>query len=157
MIIYSNTTPFIALSSIDQLDMLPKIFGKVHVAKAVIDECAEGGRIIVPDITQLSWIIPVADDIDTALTVLFELDRGEKQTILLAKKYKADKVIIDERMGRSIAEYLELSVVGTLGVLAKGKKLGLIKSFRDAALDMQSQGIYYNTALIQRIAQQLGE
>lgn len=29
MIIYSNTTPFIALSSIDQLDMLPKIFGKV--------------------------------------------------------------------------------------------------------------------------------
>lgn len=61
MIIYSNTTPFIALSSIDQLDMLPKIFGKVHVAKAVIDECAEGGRIIVPDITQLSWIIPVAD------------------------------------------------------------------------------------------------
>lgn len=157
MIIYSNTTPFIALSSIDQLDILPKIFGKVHVAKAVIDECAEGGRIIVPDITQLSWIIPVADDIDTALTVLFELDRGEKQTILLAKKFKADKVIIDERMGRSIAEYLELSVVGTLGVLAKGKKLGLIKSFRDSALDMQSQGIYYNTALIQRIAQQLGE
>jgi predicted nucleic acid-binding protein len=38
VIIYSNTTPFIALSSIDQLDMLPKIFGKVHVAKAVIDE-----------------------------------------------------------------------------------------------------------------------
>lgn len=157
MIIYSNTTPFIALSSIDQLDILPKIFGKVHVAKAVIDECAEGGRIIVPDITQLSWIIPVADEIDTTLTVLFELDRGEKQTILLAKKHKADKVIIDERMGRSIAEYLELSVVGTLGVLAKGKKLGLIKSFRDSALDMQSQGIYYNIALIQRIAQQLGE
>jgi hypothetical protein len=87
VIIYSNTTPFIALSSIDQLDMLPKIFGKVHVAKAVIDECAEGGRIIVPDLTRLSWIIPVADEVDTALSVLFELDRGEKQTILLAKKH----------------------------------------------------------------------
>lgn len=157
MIIYSNTTPFIALFSIDQLDLLPKIFGKVHVAKAVIDECAEGGRIIVPDLTRLSWIIPMADEVDTALSVLFELDRGEKQTILLAKKYKADKVIIDERMGRSIAEYLELNVVGTLGVLAKGKKLGLIKSFQDTALGMQSQGIYYNTSLIQRIAQQLGE
>jgi hypothetical protein len=56
----------------------------------------------------------VADEVDTALSVLFELDRGEKQTILLAKKHKADKVIIDERMGRSIAEYLELNVVGTL-------------------------------------------
>jgi hypothetical protein len=91
VIIYSNTTPFIALSSIDQLDMLPKIFGKIHVAQAVIDECAEGGRIIVPDLTRLSWIIPVDDEVDTALTVLFELDRGEKQTILLAKKHKADK------------------------------------------------------------------
>jgi len=157
MIIYSNTTPFIALSSIDQLELLPKIFGQVHVAKAVIDECAESGRIIVPDITKLGWVIPVDDEMDAALTVLFELDRGEKQTILLAKKYQADKVIIDERMGRRIAEYLELNVVGTLGVLAKGKKLGLIKSFRDSAVDMQSQGIYYNTGLVQRIATQLGE
>ena len=60
-------------------------------------------------------------------------------------------------MGRSIADYLNLNVVGTLGVLAKGKQLGLIKSFRDAAFDMQSQGIYYNTQLIKRIAQQVGE
>ena len=157
MIVFSNTTPFIALSSIDQLDLLPKIFGTVHVATAVIDECAEGGRIMVPSLTQISWVIPVADEASTHLTLLFELDRGEKQTILLAQKNKAEKVIIDERMGRSIAEYLELNVVGTLGVLAKGKQLGLIKSFRDAALDMQSQGIYYNASLINRMAQQLGE
>jgi predicted nucleic acid-binding protein len=103
---------------------------------------------IVPDLTQLAWVVPVADEDDVVLTVLFELDRGEKQTILLARKYKADKVIIDERIGRRIAEYLDLNVVGTLGVLAKAKTLGLIDSFRDAALDMQHQGIYYNTPLI---------
>ena len=157
MIVYSNTTPFIALASIGQLEILPKIFGKVHVAKAVIEECAEGGRVIVPDLMQLAWIVPVADDDDVASTVLFELDQGEKQTILLASKYKADKVIIDERIGRRIAEYLDLNVVGTLGVLAKAKTLGLIDSFRDAALGMQHQGIHYNTPLIQRLAQQLGE
>lgn len=52
---------------------------------------------------------------------------------------------------------LDLNVVGTLGLLAKAKTLGLIDSFRDAALSMQRQGIYYNTSLIQRLAQQLGE
>jgi predicted nucleic acid-binding protein len=41
--VYSNTTPFIALASIDQLGLLPQIFGKISVAEAVIDECAEGG------------------------------------------------------------------------------------------------------------------
>ena len=157
MIVFSNTTPFIALASIDQLDLLPKVFGNIHVATAVIDECAAGGRIMVPSLTQLSWVIPVPDETNIQLTLLFELDHGEKQTILLAQKFKADKVIIDERMGRSIADYLNLNVVGTLGVLAKGKQLGLIKSFRDAAFDMQSQGIYYNTQLIKRIAQQVGE
>jgi len=156
VIIYSDTTPFIALASIGQLEILPKIFGRVHVAKAVIEECAEGGRIIVPDLTKMDWVIPVADDA-AALTVLFELDRGEKQTILLAMKYKADKVIIDERIGRRIAEYFKIDVVGTLGVLAKAKTLGLVDSFRDAALGMQYNGIYYNTALINRIAHQLGE
>lgn len=157
MIVYSNTTPFIALASIGQLEILPKIFGKVRVANAVIEECAEGGRIIVPDLMQLDWIVPVADDDDVALTALFELDRGEKQTIFLAIKHKADNVIIDERIGRRTAEYLNLKVVGTLGVLAKAKMLGLIDSFQDAALGMQRQGIYYNTSLIQRIAQRLGE
>lgn len=106
MIVYSNTTPFIALASIGRLELLPKIFGKVHVAEAVIEECAEGGRILV---------------------------------------------------GRRTAEYLGLNVTGTLGVLAKAKTLGLIDSFRDAALAMQQQGIYYNTPLIQRLAQHLGE
>lgn len=105
MIVYSNTTPFIALASIGQLELLPKIFGKVRVAEAVINECAEGGRVLVPDLRQIDWVVPVADDNDLALTVLFELDRGEKQTILLARKHKAGKVIIDERIGRGIAEY----------------------------------------------------
>jgi len=33
MIVYSNTTPFIALASIDRLDLLPALFGKVYVAE----------------------------------------------------------------------------------------------------------------------------
>lgn len=157
MIVYSNTTPFIALASIGQLNLLPQIFGKLHVADAVLDECAEGGRILVPDLKTLDWVIPVANDEDTGLTVLFELDRGEKQTILLAQKHQADAVIIDERIGRRAAEYLGLRVSGTLGVLAKAKTDGLIGSFTDSALAMQKQGLYYNGALIQRIAKHLGE
>jgi len=64
----------------------------------------------------------------------------------------ADKVIIDERIGRQVAEYLDLNITGTLGVLIKAKSLGLIPSFSEAAMDMQQQGIRYNQKLIARLA-----
>ena len=157
MIVYSNTTPFIALASIDRLGLLPELFGKVHVAEAVIAECAAGGRIVVPNLCKLDWVVPVADEPDAALPVLFDLDQGEKQTVFLAKKNVADKVIIDERIGRQVAEYLGLNVTGTLGVLIKAKSLGLIPSFSGAAMEMRRQGIRYNQKLIARLAAHVGE
>lgn len=157
MSVFSNTTPFIALASIDQLALLPRLFGTIHVAQSVIDECAEGGRIVVPDLRVLDWVVAVEDATESNLPFLFELDRGEKQTLLLAKQQSADKVIIDERLGRRVAEYLGLNVTGTLGVLAKAKSLGLIPSFHEAALAMRRQGIHYNTSLIARLAHHLGE
>jgi len=62
-----------------------------------------------------------------------------------------------ERIGRQVAEYLGLSVTGTLGVLIKAKAIGLIPSFFRAAMDMKEQGIRYNKALIARLATHIGE
>jgi hypothetical protein len=42
MIIFSNTTPIIALSSIGQLDLMPQLFHKVHIVDTVVNECAKG-------------------------------------------------------------------------------------------------------------------
>jgi len=155
--IFSNTTPFIALASIGQLELLPQIFRQIHVAESVIAECAEGGRVLVPDLRSLNWIVPTADEITIGLPIIFELDRGEKQTLFLAKKYFADRVLMDERLGRRIAEYLGLQVTGTLGVLAKAKTIGVIPSFSDAAHAMRQQGIHFHIDLINRLARHLGE
>lgn len=157
MIVFCNTTPFIALSSIGRLELLPQLFGNIHVARSVADECAEGGRILVPALQSLDWVVCVPDETTSTLPALFELDRGEKQTIILAKKLGAASVIIDERLGRRVAEYLGLSVTGTLGVLAKAKATGLIPSFNEAAQAMREQGIHYDPNLIVRVAQHLSE
>ena len=56
MIVFANTTPIIALSSIHQIDLLPTLFHEIYVVDAIIEECAAGGKIVVPDLTQLPWI-----------------------------------------------------------------------------------------------------
>ncbi len=75
----------------------------------------------------------------------------------MASKYQADWVIIDEKIGRNMAEYLGLHVTGTLGVLLKAKQQGLIPSFVQNVNAMQNQGIYFHEALIQKLAKTVGE
>lgn len=58
---------------------------------------------------------------------LGELDRGERQAILLAVRLKADLVLMDDREGVEEARRLGLSVIGTLGVLDRAARAGLIE------------------------------
>ena len=154
---FSNTTPFIALSSIGKLELLPALFGKIHVAEAVIDECTAGGDIVVSPLRKLDWIVPVPNPTLPAPHVLIELDKGEKATLLAALAHQANLVLIDEKIARNMAEYLGLKVAGTLGVLLKARKAGLIASSRDAANAMRSQGGFYNPPLIDRLATTVDE
>ncbi len=152
MIVFSNTTPFIALSSINKLDILPKLFGEVHVVTEVIEECAEGGEILVPDLRTLSWVTEVYSTEQITIGILLELDKGEKHTLQMAKAMNADKDIIDEKIGRDVAEYIDLEVMGTLGILLKAKQNGWIDSFSSSANSMMEQGIRYNAELIKKLA-----
>lgn len=157
MIVFSDTTPIIALSSIQCLHLLPQLFGEIHLVNEVIDECAAGGQIAVPSLLEISWIKRIYSTPIQHNSVLLELDKGEKHTLDMAGKYKADWIIIDEKIGRNMAEYLGLRVTGTLGVLLKAKQQDLIPSFLESVKAMQSQGIYYQTSLINKLAQTVGE
>jgi predicted nucleic acid-binding protein len=63
VIVFSNTTPFIALSSIGQLELLPRLFGTVRVVPEVAEECRAGGLIAVPELAGRACV-------DTACAVI---------------------------------------------------------------------------------------
>ena len=156
MTVCSNTTPFIALCSIGRLDLLPAIFGTIHVPASVVQECAAGGLIVVPPLGSLSWVV-VHPAPSGQLVGAWDLDAGEKDSILLALALNAELILLDEKLGRNTAEHHGLRVSGTLGVLVKAKTMGLIPSFCDAAEAMRTQGVRYNRALIRKLATHLGE
>jgi predicted nucleic acid-binding protein len=157
MIVFSNTTPFIALASIQQLYLLPRLFQRVHVVADVAAECRVGGPVFIPDLTGFPWIQVVASTPILHSNRLLELDKGEKHTLDMACKYGADWVLIDEKIGRNVAEYLGLHIVGTLGILLKAKQAGLIDSFSQSVAKMQAHGVFYHPLLIKRLAKVVGE
>lgn len=78
MKVFSNTTPFIALAAIGQLELLPQLFGQVHVVEEVFDECAAGGLIFVPPLREFNWIETVQAQTAKAPHVLLELEKRRK-------------------------------------------------------------------------------
>ena len=157
MKVFSNTTPLIALAAINQLELLPRLFDQIYLTDEVMGECAAGGRIFVPNLHELSWVINTTFRQSIAPHILLELDLGEKSTILAAQEHHADLVLIDEKLGRNVAEYLGLRVSGTLGILLKAKRENLIPSFMQAANSMREHGIFFQPKLIERLAITVGE
>ena len=140
MSVFSNTTPFIALSSVGHLSLLPQLFGAIHIVDAVAAECAAGGPIPVPPMQELAWVTIVSVPLPEPGSVLWDLGAGERMTLHAAMLNKANRVLIDEKIGRNLAEHLGLAVTGTLGVVLKARQLGLVASFSALVLHMRPRG-----------------
>lgn len=155
-----NATPIIALSRIKQLDLLHKLYGRVFIAKEVFTETVEyaKGKPDVSAIENSSFIevIEVKNTLSVEM-LLTELDRGESETIVLAKEINAGLIIIDEKLGREIAEAKGLKVTGTIGVLIEAKYRKLVPEVRKYLDLLRNKGVWISPELYNQVIQQLKE
>jgi len=70
------------------------------------------------------------------------LDRGEAAVIGLAVEQQVRRVAIDERRGRMVARTLGLSVTGSVGLLLRARREGLLPEIRASLDAMQRAGIW---------------
>jgi len=69
----------------------------------------------------------------------------------------AQWVAIDEWKGRRVALASGVKVVGSLGLLAKAKQLGIIHTISPYIEKAQNQGIRYDNKLVNSILEHVGE
>lgn len=135
MKVVSDTSPLCYLLLIDQIDLLPALFGRTLIPRAVANELshpAADRRLRDWIATPPSWLeVLVAPEPHATLS---RLDSGESEAISLAEALKADLVILDERKARQAASERGLSVIGLLGVLALASDRRLVDL--PAALDL---------------------
>jgi uncharacterized protein len=119
--VVSNTSPLVYLHQIQQIGLLQSLYGRAIIPLAVQDELRAGAEIgfDVPDLDKIPWIEaqPLADR--TLIPAVVDLGLGEAEAIALALSSPGSLLILDDALGRRVAQAHRLTYTGTLGVLVK--------------------------------------
>jgi predicted nucleic acid-binding protein len=119
MIAVSDTGPLLYLALIECTKLLPQIFEKVFIPRAVADELsdpstpAQAAALIQ---SCPSWL--QICDVSTTDAALLHLGRGEQQAIALAGSVGADVLLTDDRAAKKlVTQVVNIAASGTIGVL----------------------------------------
>ncbi|MEM6839108.1 MAG: DUF3368 domain-containing protein [Cyanobacteria bacterium P01_C01_bin.120] len=130
MIVISDTSAPSNLAIVDHLWLLEAIYQTVIIPDGVASELAAASNPIIAAIPTLGWI-RTQSLTDTQLADQLQqergLDVGEANAVALALELQADKLLIDEKLGRREAVRLGLPIIGILGVLLIAKQTSLIQ------------------------------
>jgi predicted nucleic acid-binding protein len=150
----SNTTPLRYLIAIEQEHLLGRLFEKVLVPVAVHEELTDSrtpetvrGRVL----SMPAWLEVRTVPESQTTTFPVTLHRGERQAILLAEALRADVLLIDEQIGRTIALGRNLPVSGTLGVLERADTMGFVSDFPQVLYQLKESGFFITAALEQQL------
>ena len=117
MIVVSDTSCISNLLTIGHAELLTRLFGEVIIPPAV-DKELRRFHSVIPNF--LKVVTPTQSSLLVRLSR--ELDTGEAEAICLASELRADRLLIDEKVGRRVAQREGLAVIGIVGVLVTAKQ-----------------------------------
>ena len=135
-----DTSALIALEKVNLFDILCKIYSDIILPGYVVKEFGTPSIncYLTKEVTSPLVKLLVSD---------LNLGKGEAEVIALATK-TGMRTIIDDLKARKVAEKLGLKVTGTIGVLLKAEKLGLISSAYEKTRELRDKGFYVSDELM---------
>src|SRR5580658_8837950 len=115
------------------------MYSLITLPSGVVDELTAGrnGGILLPVLGDLPWVrVEIAPELPM-LAAITDLGRGEREALALATHRRDTLVILDDGLGRRYAKLLLIPVTGTLGVLLKGKRTGLVPEVRPLLVELE--------------------
>lgn len=152
MLIVADTSPLNYLVRIGAIDVLPSLYKSIVIPTVVFNELkspANDSEVVTWAASAPAWLV-IRDPsvVDQALPI----DPGEAAAIALAQELNADRLLIDDRDGRMVAESLGIQVAGTLAVLRDAALEGLVDLTR-AFESLQKTTFRASPALYEAILQ----
>ncbi len=157
--VISNTSPLVYLHQVDRIGLLRELYREVTVPPAVETELRKGAALgcSTPDLSTLPWVRvqPLQDR--SLLPMIADLGPGESEAIALGLANPGCLLLLDDALGRKIAGRRGLVYTGTLGVLVKSKKEGLLSKITPVIENLRRTTMYLSPELISAVLQEAGE
>jgi len=158
VIVISDSSALISLLGVEKLDILGKLFETVMIPEAVYNEVFNK-KVSNLDLKKTKFLqIEKVTDRKMVKLLKMQLGYGESEVIALALEKGIDRVIIDDKQARKVADKLGLKVIGTLGILILAKEKQVIKEVRPLVLSMMEKiNFRIDRALLNKILGILNE
>lgn len=169
-IVITDASPLIALARIGRIHLLRDLFSEVWITETVRQEVLLGGEFndaaSIDAAIRAGWLqvelLPetLPSPVSVAAYVA-GLDPGETSAILWAAGLQQTGqrvlLIMDEMKGRAVARRLSLEIMGSAGIIATAKRLGLIPQARPLLEQLQASGYYLSPVVAEMALKMAGE
>jgi len=146
-----NASPLISLERIGQLTLLPQLLPLIYMPTAVRQEVF--GPRPYP-----TWLIerPITQPLSSFI-MSPRLGPGEREAIVLAIELQPCHVILDDLAARRTALSMNLTVVGTVGLLITARQRHLLPALKPHLDQLRQVDFHIAEALYTFALQQVGE
>jgi predicted nucleic acid-binding protein len=154
-----NTSPLIYLSRAGYLPLLKVAGPQVVVPDAVMEELRAKGTddAVVKAVEAEGWLrLEPAPNIPRQIEA-WDLGRGEAAVLAWTLQHPGSEAILDDLIARRCAASLRLPCVGTLGIVVRAKRLGLIQAARPVVEELIRQRMYLARKVLDEVLGSLGE
>lgn len=165
--VISDSSVLIVFARAERLEVLTQAVGRVAITPDVRDEAIDAARDL-PDARALARAldrgriveVPIALGRVGAVARRYpNLGRGEASVIAAALARQETVVLMDERAARRAAALEGLRPVGSLGVLARARRAGTVRSNADLARilkDLLGAGLWVSPEVIEAFWESVG-
>jgi uncharacterized protein len=142
MIVVSNTSPISNLAKVGQLTLLQELYDRILIPNAVHNELLDerAGEAVITAVQGATWLrIQSVQNQELVGELRSRVNVGEAEAIALAIEVNANRLLIDERLGRRVAVDRGLRITGVLGILLLAKRQGAIAIVKPVMDDLVTQ------------------
>ena len=147
--VIADASCFILLDKINGLPLLQSIFKIITTSAEVAQEFGKP----LPEWVQIKTV----QDKNFQSVLFLQVDAGEASAIALAAENQPSLLIIDDLKGRKLAQKLNLTITGTLGLILSAKKEGVLPQIKPMFDKIQATNFRIAPSLLDSILKQAGE
>ena len=148
-VVISDASCLIILAKIDKMEVLKGLYQNIVTTPEVANEFGKP----LP-----YWIqLQKSNDENYQKVLEVAIDPGEASAIALSLNYEDVLLLLDDLKARKMAKKLNLPFTGTLGVLVKAKKSGLIPQLKPIIEKIRETDFRISDHIVDEVLREVGE